>query len=72
MNLRNLLKTILAAGGQVIPGPPPRIIAPPQFKNLVAEHREALKALILKEGVPELSRVEREVYRSGAWLPPER
>lgn len=72
--LRDLLKRILAAGGTVeweAPGLP-ALVYPPEFEVEVARHGQALKALILAEGVPTLSRVEREVYKAGVWMPPER
>ena len=48
MTPAEVLTKVLEAGGQVIPHPEhPRLLVPPDLKPLVAEHREALRRLVL-------------------------
>lgn len=50
MTPQEVLSKVLEAGGQVFPDPErPRLLVPPALRALVAEYREALRALILSE-----------------------
>lgn len=50
MTPQEVLARVLEAGGRVIPDPErPRLLVPPALKPLVAEHRKALRALLLSE-----------------------
>ncbi len=52
MTAQDVLNKVLAAGGKVIPDPArPRLVVPSRLKSLVAEHREEIRALVLR-GVP--------------------
>ncbi len=50
MTPRQVLEKVLEGGGRVIADPAhPRLLVPPELKPLVAEHREAIRKILLSE-----------------------
>ncbi len=59
MNVEQVLTQVLEAGGRLIPDPQrPRLLVPPALKPLVAEHREAIRALLRVAPVEEAATKE--------------
>lgn len=51
MTALDALVTVLDAGGKVVPDPEhPKVLFPPDLRDLVAEHRPALRALVIAYG----------------------
>jgi len=51
MTALDVLVTVLEAGGKVVPDPEhPKVLFPPNLRAMVAEHRPALRALVIAYG----------------------
>lgn len=72
--LRALLKQVMAWDGAITLTPEGLVVedAPPGLVPALQAYATALRQLVEAEGVPEVSEVERAVYRDGTWMPPER